>query len=297
MIKVHKAKKKPSALISDKTIKWVERALQERKNHKARNHIYGEETIRKLLRSIYSDKCGYCESHINPSHSYMRIDHYRPKGRVRENSEHPGYYWLVYEWSNLISCCEVCNMEKGDYFPLENEKDRLFQPQKNMAEWKADSLSFCSEKPLFLHPEISTPENHLKVSICGEIREKNGSIHGKESINICKLNRRGLILNRKKAIDGIRTELKKTALSIKRDIEKGQINEENFLDTVRERFLSEFKLLKMMQNPNKEYSLMGKNMLKNFESFFIETLPDGDPKDILIKAFALFFEPDSSPLK
>src|SRR3990172_6324936 len=182
----------PNILNSVTTKQWIEKALQEKEGHKARDHIYGHETVLKILKTIYNNKCGYCESRLGIS-SLLEIDHYRPKNSVSKNSQHPGYYWLSYEWTNLISSCKICNSKKGTQFPIEDESKRVMTHQKDMAQWKPDSSSFLSEKPLLLNPEIDQPDNHLEVNVNGEICKKNESIYAETTIKVCNLNRDELI--------------------------------------------------------------------------------------------------------
>ena len=63
-------------------------------------------------------KCAYCEDRI-VSTQPGDIEHYRPKGCVTNEDgsrvmvdanggkkvPHPGYYWLAYEWTNLLYAC------------------------------------------------------------------------------------------------------------------------------------------------------------------------------------------------
>ena len=66
-------------------------------------------------------KCAYCESLIT-NNQPGDVDHYRPKGRVMDannkpvmittalgENPHPGYYWLAYQFSNLLPSCIDCN--------------------------------------------------------------------------------------------------------------------------------------------------------------------------------------------
>jgi hypothetical protein len=67
---------------------------------------------------MYNKKCAYCEERIK-----TYIEHYRPKGSV-QGSRHGGYYWLCYEWSNLLPACHECNKfggGKGTQFPVGNK--------------------------------------------------------------------------------------------------------------------------------------------------------------------------------
>ena len=65
--------------------------------------------VRERLRDIYYNKCAYCED----IDAKPEVEHYRPKKKVSEDSSHPGYYWLCYEWTNLLPSCHYCNTESG----------------------------------------------------------------------------------------------------------------------------------------------------------------------------------------
>ena len=116
------------------------------------NHIYGATEVRDLLKELQHNKCCYCESKTSPG----RIDHYRPKGAVRQSEEsarvRPGYYWLAYGWDNLVLACEDCNRKKSDLFPLEDTERR--------ARNHLDRLDL--EAPLLLNPYVEmNPDAHL----------------------------------------------------------------------------------------------------------------------------------------
>jgi uncharacterized protein (TIGR02646 family) len=94
-----------------------------------------------LLKAASHGKCAYCENAI-PELILGDVEMYRPKSI---------YWWLAYDWSNLLYVCQVCNRAyKGDRFPLEDN----FPPAKN----PGDELT---ERPLLLHPYIDNPEEHL----------------------------------------------------------------------------------------------------------------------------------------
>jgi uncharacterized protein (TIGR02646 family) len=65
-------------------------------------------------------KCGYCESRMRHV-SYPHIEHYKPKGRKR--FEH-----LMFDWTNWLLSCGVCNDEKWTEFPEHNGKPALLDP-------------------------------------------------------------------------------------------------------------------------------------------------------------------------
>ena len=80
-------------------------------------------TVVKALLRLYNYKCSYCERYI---HTAKEVEHYRPISK---------YFWLSYEWTNLLISCHECNKAsggKGFQFPIgakrkisppDNEKD------------------------------------------------------------------------------------------------------------------------------------------------------------------------------
>lgn len=123
---------------------------------KFRTSIYGHHTVKRALRTAQFDKCCYCEGKFT-GHSPGDVEHFRPKGRVRQTKgapfEYPGYYWLAYDWANLFFCCIDCNRSaKLDYFPLEDPARR--------ARNHADDLT--NERPLILNPAgEEDPTDHI----------------------------------------------------------------------------------------------------------------------------------------
>src|SRR5712691_15858 len=94
------------------------------------------------LSGPFHGKCAYCESFIAADQP-GDLDHFRPKGKVTNSDHqsimiqdeqghampHPGYYWLAYDWRNLLPSCEDCNrpstqktggqlIGKWDQFPV-----------------------------------------------------------------------------------------------------------------------------------------------------------------------------------
>ena len=139
--------------------------------------IYGSTEIRKLLKRLQHNKCGYCESKTSPG----RIDHFRPKGAVRQSKGsdrvHPGYYWLAYRWDNLLLACEDCNLKKSDCFPLEDPGQRAGNHLERLDR----------EAPLLLNPYVETdPGAHLTFdgSAC-----RPTTARGRETVTLLELNR------------------------------------------------------------------------------------------------------------
>jgi len=157
-------------------------------------------------------KCAYCEA---PARDYQHgdIDHFRPKAGVTDENgqpiylldeeelvqkdangeplKHPGYYWLAYEWTNLLPSCVHCNQNrKHTRFPVEG---RHAQRPEEVAE----------EKPLLINPlsdqDADDPNNHLVVDTKTGLMAHRTS-RGQACIDIFGLNVRDrLVDDRRKA--------------------------------------------------------------------------------------------------
>src|SRR5690606_7071216 len=77
-----------------------------------KNSVYGHSSVKERLLESQFGKCAFCESNV-ASVSHGDIEHYRPKKYWIQNNkigkEGPGYYWLAYNYDNLIFACQVCN--------------------------------------------------------------------------------------------------------------------------------------------------------------------------------------------
>lgn len=178
--------------------------------HKFKSSIYRGGSLSKL-KEIYKNKCGYCET-VTAAGAELRVDHYRPKDMVKEDLLHlTGYYWLAYEWSNLVLACEKCNRAKSNKFPLEQNGVRCYQPLTEAGTTNLDRGTFSishpslsNELPSIVNPEVDTNLLHWFVFLPnGEIKEVNNHSRMKETIRVCKLNREPLVLDRKKIFDTI----------------------------------------------------------------------------------------------
>lgn len=133
-----------------------------------------------FLRDVFCDKCAYCEAIIPKANFPAHVDHYRPKKRVKEKGtevEHPGYFWLAYEWYNLLLVCHNCNSGhseivdgrkvpntgKGDEFPISGL--RVSAPSENPNTWRDELREI--EKPLLLNPYDDTPESYISFGKAG----------------------------------------------------------------------------------------------------------------------------------
>jgi len=175
----------------------------------------------KEMKSVYYDtfngKCGYCEKKIEKPYE-SELDHFRPKKRVTylddtlvmiETSdgtrEHPGYYWLAYDWDNLILSCTRCNKPNNDENAKLGKRNRFPVKDDIYATIPGDEIS---EEPLLINPLTEDPQDCLEYdSSSGFIK---GSGKGTICVEVFGLNiRDDLVEGRKNAYDKVLTLLTK----------------------------------------------------------------------------------------
>jgi uncharacterized protein (TIGR02646 family) len=146
--------------------------------------IYGDQTVKQKLISDQFGKCCFCES-IFLETSYGDVEHFRPKTAYKKRGArgltYPGYYWLAYDWTNLMLSCEKCNRSyKKNDFPLEDESTR--KPFHNHAN------RLTKEHRLLVNPNAENPAIYLtfKEEIPVPV---NKSLKGKTTIETFGLER------------------------------------------------------------------------------------------------------------
>ncbi len=168
-----------------------------------KGHIY------KMQKDVYMDpygpfhgKCAYCESKIY-ANQHCDIDHFRPKAGLKDDKtgkpikcqvggntqDHPGYYWLAYDWMNLLPSCVLCNQPSSGHSSYPIGKRNYFPVMGTHATRPGDEVN---EDPLLIHPVFEDPEDHLEVDKSGIFYAKNGSPKGETCIHILGLNDRHL---------------------------------------------------------------------------------------------------------
>ena len=82
------------------------------KKFEIKSSIYGHVTVKDQLIFDQHEKCCFCEADFT-ANGYGDVEHFRPKSGyqtvVKGPLIKPGYYWLAYDWSNLLFSCQVCN--------------------------------------------------------------------------------------------------------------------------------------------------------------------------------------------
>ena len=118
-----------------------------------------KEEVVEALQAIYNGKCAYCEDFTS-----TEIEHYRPKSRTMYFPKHGGYFWLCYEWSNLIPSCHECNKSKSFEFPIKHQHVRLSDCYTDqvldLKKCVAHQAPLIGESPYLLHPEIDEPSEY-----------------------------------------------------------------------------------------------------------------------------------------
>jgi uncharacterized protein (TIGR02646 family) len=146
-----------------------------------RASIYKTKAVKTALAACHRGKCCYCETQFREPYSYPHVEHWRPKSSWRQKrsdkSTWPGYYWLAYEWDNLLLSCAYCNsINKSDIFPLKNPAARA----------KNHRMRVQNERPSILKPDgAEDPRNHIKF----ELDEVIGLTPlGRKTIEVLRLN-------------------------------------------------------------------------------------------------------------
>ncbi|WP_321298925.1 hypothetical protein [Marinifilum fragile] len=253
--------------------------------YKGKRTVKGETKyeVRESLSEMYHFKCAYCES----IERKPEVEHYRPKKEVTEDPDHEGYYWLCYEWTNLLPSCRYCNTEggKGNKFPITG--DRVTNsPIKNgefeINKCKLDAPELIAEKPILLHPEVDIVENYFSFKNNGEVCGVDQEDRGKETVNICNLNRDNLKVKRQSVIDKHIADLEDILL----DIDDSEETIEYGVKQVKR------KLDRLIDSCdcNKEFSLLQMNCLYHYEELVISQLQTESQKEFVKEIYREFMD-------
>jgi uncharacterized protein (TIGR02646 family) len=156
--------------------------------------------MRQEIFDAFAGKCAYCEAKFKLDQS-GDVEHFRPKGGVTDDrdrpiklrlpsprKDHPGYYWLAYDWHNLLPSCAACNRPNKTRQGLRVGKWNRFPVVGFRAIAPGEEPN---EKALFLHPVIDDPQEHMvfdtTTGIVGGTTRR-----GRATIKLLGLNREGL---------------------------------------------------------------------------------------------------------
>ncbi|MGO8489910.1 hypothetical protein ACC757_24310 [Rhizobium ruizarguesonis] len=135
--------------------------------------------VKQALEALFHGKCAYCETMYAASMP-VDVEHYRPKGAVAEDPEHEGYWWLAYNWENLLPSCGDCNRKRGQIIVelSDNLAELAANTKKLIQSGKKDSFPIAAggvravaeahefelERPLLLNPCNDDPSLSLTYS-------------------------------------------------------------------------------------------------------------------------------------
>ena len=180
--------------------------------------IYGDRIVKDQLILDQHDKCAYCERADVTANFHGDVEHFRPKaGWVQSRGEAlntPGYYWLAYEWTNLLFTCQHCNqIFKKNQFPLRSPKNRSLSHRDDIAR----------ERPILINPTCEDPSQFIEFREEVPVGIDKGG-RGKRTITILGLDRPKLNDSRRKRWNHVR-EMQKSlaALLIVRKPNKHQL--------------------------------------------------------------------------
>lgn len=146
--------------------------------------IYGHASVKNVLQQAQFDKCCYCEGRFRGL-AAGDVEHFRPKAFSQQAQRsarlYPGYYWLAYNWNNLLFSCQTCNRShKRNLFPLSNPSRRV---QKR-------THSTSREKPLLIDPSgPDDPRDHIRFY---QEVPRGVTRRGQTTIELLKLDRSDL---------------------------------------------------------------------------------------------------------
>lgn len=269
MITIHKPEQAPAELIEVQESIADELFKKKESFWKGKSNIYSPPT-KKALYLLYNNKCAFCEIQLTEGSgdNQFTIEHYRPKEY---------YFWLGLEWTNLFPTCTGCNNNKGNEFPLFSERNRMKKENAPFDELgriiavkcNANHQIMLDEKPSFLHPEIDLPEKYFKFEPSGKASPKEG-LTKEERDRADKMlkffiSRPSIEEKRKRKVIDYRNRLVNLLTQC-----VPELGEEYTERDVKLLFLSFFKDLYRQQEPDAEFSLLGYNMIVNFDIFFLD---------------------------
>lgn len=242
---------------------------------------YRSADVKAALRSLAGGNCAYCESKIGAVGA-REVEHYRPKGGIRGEAQHPGYWWLAHSWENLLPTCRDCNkslrqhivtptMSRADVEALLSKRPSNSHGKANQFDVRGTraldaNFSLDDEDPLLIDPCIRDPTNELSWDFSTEltliepkITGASVSPFGAYTIRTCALNRAEIVLDRIAALRPMR--------AIRTHI-VNRLNRWNGSADDLSDILAEVAALKAFAEPEQPYAGMAAAYISEFEMEF-----------------------------
>jgi len=173
-------------------------------NVEFKRSVYAHADVKSASMRCQYEKCAFCESKFSQAYP-GDIEHFRPKSAYRQSKADkptkPGYYWLAYEWSNLLWACSECNNRKGTLFPLEHPAKRA----------KSHKHRIKNETPMLIDPSTEDPTLHIRFrdAVAYPV---NDSLRGESTIGVLALNRAKLVEDRLATLNTLKLIIKAKAV-------------------------------------------------------------------------------------
>ena len=147
-------------------------------------------------------KCAYCEFMVAGG-AYGDVEHFRPKAAVDEmgvvttrgeprdrqltRTWDQGYWWLAFDWNNLLLCCQICNETwKGAVFPARTPSGGRHRVVPGRSR---------RERVLLLNPfDVADVSPHITFTPLGQVQGLTDE--GRNTIAACGLFRPALLTQR-----------------------------------------------------------------------------------------------------
>jgi hypothetical protein len=218
--------------------------------------------LRGAFEAASFDKCWYTECKSPGADN--DVDHFRPKGRVREDRTHPGYYWLAFDWRNMRLSCQRANRPriapgaliaggKSTHFPLLATGVRARAP--------GDDLT--REHPALLDPADPGDPVLLTFRPNGEIDlspDFRGVAVAEAKLNASLL---GLHLNWPKFVEGRLTLYNLVERTVERGRREAPVDFHGW-PTASEAFKDAIRDLRRFMDPRSEYSAAARVYVETF---------------------------------
>jgi uncharacterized protein (TIGR02646 family) len=177
------------------------------KKFSSKRSIYASKAVKKILSEVQYNKCCYCEKKFRAAIN-LAVEHFRPKTGVKQSrkakQQCPGYYWLAYDWENLLLSCHDCNSTyKQILFPLANPGQRA----------RSHHQKITKERALLINPVREEPRKHIRFR---EDAPEPITKRGRITIGILGLDRSALREDRLERIELLRQSSNLTKLAAKR---------------------------------------------------------------------------------
>ncbi|HMR49809.1 MAG TPA: AAA family ATPase [Arachnia sp.] len=141
--------------------------------------------IADALFEMTDGNCAYCERSLSAGdRPYWVVTHHRPTwGAVGGDGQvdMTAYWWLIYDWDNLLPVCRDCVRSKGTRFPVDGARAN-----------SVDDLP--GELPSLLDPVRDDPAEHLRYDADGTVQALTE--RGRVTCEVLALNRDPLVHDR-----------------------------------------------------------------------------------------------------